>query len=118
MSDIWYGSVQNRIMERSNMPAPEVGMGVTRCMWSDREPYEVIEVQDERHIKVRKMHAKRIDKNGMSDCQDYIYTSNENGSVVDLFLTKQGRWRDRHGRKLGCDGWLIGKAEKYYDYSF
>lgn len=100
------------------MPTPVVGMGVTRCCWSDRHPYEIIEVKDDRHIVVREMHAKRIDTNGMSDCQDYEYTSNENGRVQELFLTKQGRWRDRQGRKLGCDGWALGYAQKYYDYSF
>lgn len=118
MSNRWYGSFQNRLMENSKMPIPEVGMGATECQWSDREPFEIIEVKDDRHITVRAMNAKRIDNNGMSDCQDYEYTSNENGRIAHLFLTKQGRWREREGRSLGCNGWFIGFAEKYFDYSF
>ena len=115
----WYGNFTNRVMENTNgMPAPEIGMGVTRCGWSDRHPYEIIEVKDARHITVREMNAKRIDANGMSDCQDYEYTSNPDGGIEHLFLTKQGKWRDRQGRTLGCDGWFIGFAEKYFDYSF
>ena len=114
----WYGSFQNRLMENSKMVKPQVGMGATECFWSDREPFEVIEVKDERHITVRGMTAKRIDNNGMSDMQDYEYTSNENGRIAHLFLTKQGRWREREGRCLGCNGWFIGFAEKYHDYSF
>ena len=115
----WYGSLNNRLMENmSGMPAPEVGMGATRCGWSDRNPYEIIEVKDARHITVRTMNAKRIDSNGMSECQEYEYTSNPDGVIEHLFLTKQGKWRDRQGRTLGCDGWVIGFAEKYYDFSF
>ena len=120
MSRKWYGSFQNRLMENcNNMPEPQVGMGATECSWSDRDPYEIIEVKDARHITVRQMNAKRIDDNGMSDCQDYEYSSNEDGRIAHLFLTKQGKWREKYSdRSLGCNGWFIGFAEKYFDYSF
>jgi len=116
----WYGSVQNRLAENmTGQPKPQVGMGATECLWSDREPYEIIEVKDERHITVRRMAAKRIDNNGMSECQEYEYSSDPNGSIHNLFFTKQGRWREKYAdRSLGCNGWFIGFAEKYYDYSF
>ena len=115
----WYGSVSNRIMENTKGLDPVVGMGVTECLWSDREPYEIIEVKDARHIVVRRLDAKRIDTNGMSECQDYEYASNENNPARNLFLTKEGRWRERIGaRRLGSNGWIIGFAEKYYDFTF
>ena len=44
MSNIWYGSIQNRIAERNTGPKPEVGMGATECGYTDRHPYEIIEV--------------------------------------------------------------------------
>ena len=120
MSCKWYGSVQNRLAENmSGQPKPEVGMGCTECMWSDRHPYEIIEVIDDRHIVVRSMNARRTDGNGMSDCQSYEFTSNPDGIIKRLFLTKEGRWRERVGKNgLGCDGWFIGFADKYHDYSF
>ena len=54
----WYGSVNNRIMERGK-GAEEitVGMGVTEFYWSDRHAYEVIEVIDQRHITIREYKA-------------------------------------------------------------
>ena len=119
MSRIWFGNVTNRIMEHCKQPVPEVGMGATRLMWSDREPYEVVAVKDERHIQVRALDYKRIDNNGMSEAQDYEYSSNERNMVVNLFLTKKGVWRERMpDRSLGCDSYVIGYAERYYDFSF
>lgn len=116
----WYGSVNNRVMERATSPVPVVGMGVTQCYWSDREPWEIIEVKDERHIVIRKLDTNRVDKNGMSECQDYEYISNELNEVKRLYKTSSGKWVERIGRN-GVDkstGWYVGYAEKYYDYSY
>ena len=117
MARRWYGSLQNRLDERVNKK-PEVGMGVTEYYFSDRKPWEIIAVKDERHITVRELDAKRIDHNHMSECQEYEYYSNEANRTAELFLTKQGVWRQRYGRSLGCNAFGIGHAEKYYDYSF
>lgn len=116
----WYGSLTNRVMENSRGAQPEVGMGVTQCLWSDRHPWEIIAVKDDRHITVRKLDAKRIDNNGFSECQEYEYTSNENNPVYTLYKTKKGKWVIRVG-KNGVDssyGWCIGVAEEYYDFTF
>ena len=48
-------------------------MGATEMCYSDRHAYEVVKVIDEKHVLVRKCKATRIDKNGMSDCQEYEY---------------------------------------------
>jgi hypothetical protein len=115
----WYGSLENRLMETSNMPKPEVGMGATECLWSDREPYEVIAVKDDRHITVRRLDYKRVDHNGYGGQQEYEYFSNENNPVCNLFFTKKGVWRERYAdRSLGCTRFVIGFAERYYDPSF
>lgn len=118
MSKVWYGSLQNRLGERAKSPKPEVGMGATEFYWSDREPWEIIAVKDDRHITVRTLGTKRIDSNGMSECQDYEYYSDPNGRTAELFLTNKGRWVERIGRRYGCNTFVIGYAEKYYDYSF
>lgn len=56
MAQKWYGSVQNRIEERMNDSNNiTVGMGVTEFRWSDREAYEVIEVEDQKHITIRRL---------------------------------------------------------------
>ena len=120
MSSGWYGSLSNRVLERTISPEPEVGMGVTECMWSDREPWEIIEVKDARHITIRRLDASRVDNNGMSECQEYEYKSNPNNATARLYKNKKGRWVRRIGRN-GVDsssGWCVGYADKYYDYSF
>lgn len=116
----WYGSLQNRLEERTRQPMPEVGMGVTECMWSDREPYEIISVEDERHITIRRLDYKRTDNNGFSEIQEYEYSSNPEYTPIRLYKAKDGRWVRRVG-KNGVDrssGWVIGFAERYYDFSF
>jgi hypothetical protein len=118
MSNKWFGSINNRLLENSKMPEPQVGMGVTECLYSDRSPYEIIEVKDARHITVRALDWKRVDQNGASDCQDYEYFSNPENHTAELFLTKQGQWRQRFGRRLGVTCFYIGSAERYYDFSF
>ena len=119
MSNIWYGSLNNRLMERTISPEPEVGMGVTECLWSDREPWEIIEVKDARHIIIRKLDTSRVDNNGMSECQEYEYKSNPSNITFQLYKNNKGRWVRRVGRN-GVDkssGWFVGRAEKYYDFT-
>lgn len=119
MSNMWYGSLQNRIEERAKQPEPVVGMGVTEMCWSDRHPFEIIQVKDSRHIVVRALDHKRIDNNGMSECQEYEYTSNEKNITCNLFKTQKGRWRERMpDRTLGSTHYVLGFAEEYYDFSF
>lgn len=117
----WYGNLNNRFLERAgNNTIPQVGMGVTECLWSDRHPYEIIEVKDNRHITIRGLRARRIDDNGFSECQEYEYFSDPEAPVYRLYKNKKGRWVRRVG-KNGVDnssGWYIGRAEEYYDFTF
>ena len=92
MSKKWYGSVNNRIEEGKQFtPEIKVGTGMTEYMWSDRHAYEVTRVIDQEHLFVRKMNAKRIDHNGMSECQDYEYTSNPNAPEIEI-VKRRGKW--------------------------
>lgn len=128
----WYGSVQNRISAESKMPKPEIGMGVTELMWSDRYPYEVIAVISEKKILIRELGYERTDNRGLCETQDYRFFSKPDGEVVTLVL-RNGKWRDLkkeyvndangklvmvETRRLGCDQWLIGRADMYRDPSF
>lgn len=52
----WYGSLQNRLEEGKNYAGEiTVGTGVTEYMWSDRHPYEVVSVIDQKHVVVRSL---------------------------------------------------------------
>lgn len=138
----FFGSLDNRFAEDINHNGckVEIGMGVTELCYSDRHAYEVVAIKDDRHITIRRLKAKRIDHNGLSECQDYEYTSNPDGATRNLFLTKKGQWRDRYrehaligfdekgypiwseeptsGWKLGCTCYYVGEAEEYRDPTF
>lgn len=110
------GSLVNHLMDRSADPKkPEVGMGATRVMWSDREPMTIVEVSRTGHrIVLQYDEARRTDSNGMSECQSYEFTPNPNGGKVVATRRKDGSYRVRGGQERI----LIGVRQKYYDYSF
>ena len=91
-----YGSLNNRLEENKYYNGTnnnlEVGTLATVYYYSDRHAYEVVEVKDQKHIKIRQLEAKRIDNNGMSDSQHYEYSSNEKNSIIELENTKYG-WK-------------------------
>ncbi len=74
MSIKYYGSLMNRLEEGRTFGEIKVGTGVTQMSYSDRHPYEVVKVIDDNHLLIRACDAKRIDKNGESECQEYEYT--------------------------------------------
>jgi hypothetical protein len=113
MSKRWYGSIVNRMMEGETETQPQVGMGATALYHSDREPYTIVEIKSKTRIIVQEDNAKRIDKNGMSESQEYEYTRNPDGIKVELVKTKYG-WKQLKGRTK----YLLDYRSKYYDYSF
>lgn len=113
----WYGSLQNRLQE--NMPAikPQLGMGATEILYTDRHAYEVIAVKDERHCTVRQYECKIKEGTSWYD-QEYDYISNPRGRVVNLFLTKKGKWVQRYPSGRYGNTFRMGIADEYYDPSF
>lgn len=87
-----YGSLNNRFEEnKMYVDKIEVGTLATEYHWSDRTPYEVVEVEDQKHVFIRELKAKRIDNNGMSDSQSYEYSSDETKPIKELQL-RNGKW--------------------------
>lgn len=92
MSNRLYGSLNNRLEEnRMFCKKVEVGTPATVYHYSDRTPYEVVDVIDEKHFVIRKLDAKRTDNNGMSDAQDYEYSSNPNNTKEHIKF-RRGSW--------------------------
>lgn len=88
MANRWYGSLQNRLEEnRQFCDEITVGMGVTEYMYSDRHPYEVVEVIDQKHIKIRRLDHKPI---GEAYSNDWELVSNEENPIY--LLTKRGKY--------------------------
>lgn len=94
---------------------PEVGMGVTVSVGSDRYPGTVIQVtQNGRRVVFQYDLYKRIDSNGMSESQTYEFSSDPNGRTEIATLRKDGRYRIT-GSKTPVH---IGSRSAYYDFSF
>lgn len=89
MSKKWYGNLSNRL-EENKMFCDEikVGTGMTEYYYSDRHAYEVVEVTDQKHIKVRELDHKHIGNGCMDNNWELI--SNENNSI--RMLTKRGNY--------------------------
>lgn len=113
-----FGNLTNRVMEGSCQPAPEVGMGVTECMWSDRHAYTIVAVISDRQIVVQRDKAVRTDNNGLSESQSYSYERDPDGERKTVTKRKNGKWVTKGDALKGGTGWLIGERNEYYDPSF
>ena len=125
------GSLMNHLDSRAvrGEPAPYVGMGATLLSWSDRHAGTIVETFTKNgslYIKVQEDKAIRVDKNGMSESQDYEYMADLNGSISYFRKTEPyGFWKKvvinpKTGRFNlgGCGGVKIGVRDEYYDFSF
>ena len=89
MSKVWYGCLTNRLEENKMFCEKiEVGTGMTEYYYSDRHPYEVVEVTDQKHIKVRELDHRHIGDGCMDNKWELI--SNENNAIKAL--TKRGNY--------------------------
>lgn len=132
------GSLTNRLMENAKCPTPTVGMGATSLSYSDRSAFTIVEVgTDGKRFWMTKDTATRIDKNGMSDSQQYAYVSHMDGHRVEVRQDKRGNWREvvfkqifdlsvrgswktdpkSRGSVTG-KGVLVGVRDEHYDFSF
>lgn len=85
----WYGSVNNRIMERGK-DAEEitVGMGVTEFFWSDRHAYEVTQVIDQKHIVIRELKHIHVG----DGCMDNNWELVSDETRPEIPLVKRGKY--------------------------
>lgn len=118
----WYGSINNRIEENQMYcDKIEVGTPATVYSWSDRHPYEVIKVIDDKHIFIRELsHMKKEGSPDMSNEWD-LY-SNVNNNTYELKF-RYGKWKRVDKMKDGSIYYgdiniSFGVAEYYYDYEF
>ena len=99
------------------MPDPEVGMGCTQMMWTDRNAYTVMEVLSPTRITVTRDRAKRTDKNGLSESQTYEYTTDPDGCPLIVTKRRNGRWVAQ-GDSQTSSHFAMGERSTYSDPSF
>lgn len=116
------GSFTNYLMG-NNDSTPVVGQGATELMYSDRTPYEVLEVsKDGKRCVIREMSAKAKANAGGMGHQDWDILPDPT-QPIERLVYKYGAWRKEF---IGWDGKkatskiniLFGRAEKYYDWEF
>lgn len=126
------GSLVNHILSQTDKRDPEIGMGVTILGWTDRHPGTIVEIQRKygqiqpNIIGITCDRFERIDNNGMSEIQEYKFTTVSDGHVSYYKKDGKGNWRSVHmnenGRWIYNDSksnhLVIGRRERYYDFSF
>lgn len=114
-----YGSLINMVQDRATQAAPEVGMGATELLWTDRHAGTITYVSPSgKMLKWRRDKAIRTDSHGMSDCQSYRYEPNPDAAEYTYTLRKDGRWVRKGAPMRGSGSLLIGSRSEHYDYSF
>jgi hypothetical protein len=122
-------SVVNHFASRGviGQPTPVVGMGVTFLHWTDRDAgtiFKVFAVGKTTYLECRADDCKRVDKNGMSEDQDYEFKTKVNGAKSYFRVGRSGLWesvrKNDSGRwvKSGGCGLRIGARDAYHDFSF
>ena len=113
------GSLVNHLMSGMyKQPDPEIGMGVTVLMWTDRRSGTIVKMsKSKKSLWISRDTVKRTDKNGMSESQEYECTPNMDIPGTEYTLRKNGRYVmkgcDMHGEHL-----LVGKRNNYFDFTF
>lgn len=99
----------------TNNLGPEIGQGVTICLWSDCEPATIIGVSPGgKKITIQEDTWRRTDDNGMSDSQEYEYDRDPNGEIHVASLRKDGTYRLAKSKTRVS---LFGRR-KFHDFSF
>ncbi|MFM6944975.1 MAG: hypothetical protein ACKOXV_06830 [Bacteroidota bacterium] len=111
-------SLINNIMIASNAPEVSIGTGATKLMYTDRYPFTVIDVINENTLVLQADDYERVDNNGMSDCQEYVFTQNPTNPTYIVTKRKNGYWVTKgQGLKNG-QHWSIGTRSRHFDFSF
>lgn len=86
----WEGSLVNRIEENAqDCSEIKVGTGVTEFMYTDRHAYEVVKVDDQKHVYIRELGHKMLDENGFGSNNWELY-SDESKPVIPV--VKRGKY--------------------------
>lgn len=112
-----FGNLMNRVQENVASKPPQVGMGATILMFSDRYAATVTEVNGKRVI-VQQDTATRTDNNGMSDSQSYEYVPNPLGQYWVFTMRKNGRYVVEGADMRNGVILVIGHRDHYHDFGF
>lgn len=98
----------------------KVGTGMTELLWSDRLPYEVVAVRDQKHITVRRLDYEKA-PGAESYSNDWLLFSDDSLPTKDMFKIGDlwfWTWKDNGRVHQSKANVMFGEARYYYDYSF
>ena len=86
----WYGSLNNRVDENKQFcDEIKVGTGVTEYFWSDRKPYEVVSVENQKHVVIRPLkHTRKEGSPSFSN--SWVLSSDESADTIEV--VKRGNY--------------------------
>lgn len=91
MNQKWYGSLNNRL-EENKMFCNKIEKGtlLTEYLYSDKHAYEVVEVLNQKHVKVRELdHIKKEGSNNYDN--EWTLISNPKKPIRELKF-RYGKW--------------------------
>lgn len=98
---------------------PEVGMGATCHIGTDRYPLTVIEVhRDGKELVLQADSYTRTDNSGMSESQVYAFEENPNAPWVTVTLRKNLRYVPKGEEMWNTVFYSVGERRAYSDPSF
>lgn len=121
------GSLMNHLYARGTLgqPTPEIGMGATLLLWSDRHAATITAVEgpaDGWTLTVQRDQARVIKGSEMDGSAEYAYAPNPHGMAY-RFRFKDGVWRQLRSDSnrmiaKGATGLRIGDRREYRDPGF
>lgn len=120
--------MQSEVKKEKNQEIiPQVGMGVTEILYTDREPFTIIKIISPTRILIQAdkvepnpKWTEKMDFRAGGFCgtvvnqyeQEWIITPNSNGKTIELTKSKNGTWKN------GTGTFRIGVRQHFYDYNF
>ena len=90
-------------------------MGATVHLWSDNTPYTIVSISKSGHkLILQEDKYRRLDGNGMSEVQKYVFQPDPDGAKISATKRKDGYYRVSKSNSFV----VIGQRRRYYDYSF
>lgn len=127
------GSLVNHVWSRTRPVGPEdvhKGMGATFLSWTDRhaatvhQVFHVGKANPKTYIVVREDEWRRVDSNGISESQEYVFTPDPDGRE-EIYRWDGERWEGvrfnqstNRWNKCRNYGLLLGERSKFEDPSF
>ena len=118
MNSLRFSNVVNTIIDAHKNAEPIIGDGVTELCYSDRHVYTIIKIVSNKEIIIQQDNAKRLDPKGMSDCQQYDYSTDKTGETVKITKRNDKKWYTKGIPMRYSNRFIIGIRNRYHDFSF